>query len=179
METSHQFGVCLGNLRACLHCGEDVTLESDFCPHCGELFISEGQLQCEVHSERDALGICIICHAAVCRKCRHRVWGRTFCGDHKRVEVAQDWANVFESSDVHEAEFIRSLLESHDFKVLVQNFQSIGFTWHGGESAVSRSQLGKPAKVFVPIPTYLRAQKTIKEWENIKNEADDSHEENK
>jgi hypothetical protein len=79
--------------------------------------------------------------------------------------VQQDWARIFQSTDINEAELVKSILQSGGFTVQVQNFNSIGFVWDGGgDSSLSRSALSKPAKVFVPIPEYLRARDTVREW---------------
>jgi hypothetical protein len=92
------------------------------------------------------------------------------------VEVQQDWARIFQSSDINEAGLVRSVLQSACFTVQVQNFSSIGFVWDGGgDSSLSRSALSKPAKVLVPIPEYIDAVKTLQEWnsgDTMKEEPD-------
>jgi len=163
-------------LGACPQCGGDVTTDSDFCPHCGQLFERAGIQQCGLHPDREARGVCIICHSTVCRECSKLVMGKMFCADHKKVEVVQDWANVFTSAEVHEAELARSILESRNVKVQIQNFQSIGYVWGGSDSAISRSQISQPAKVFVPIPDYLRALQFLVEWKSGAESADESAE---
>jgi hypothetical protein len=91
--------------------------------------------------------------------------GRTFCQAHRKVAVQEDWAEVFRSTEVADAELIKSLLESTGHKVLGQNFNSIGFIWDGGgDSPISRSNINKPAKVFVPIPEYLQAMEIVYDW---------------
>lgn len=157
----------MAELGACSQCSGDVTADSDFCPHCGLLLEAAGVQQCEMHPDKDARGVCIICHSLVCRRCSKRVMGRMFCSDHKEVEVVQDWANAFESTETHEADLARSILESCGVSVQLQNAQSIGFIWGAGsESAISRSQINKPVKVFVPIPDYLRALQQLAEWKS-------------
>ena len=101
----------------------------------------------------------------VCDACGTLVSGRAFCPDHAMVQVQQDWAEVFSSAEVEEAELCKSVLESNGFKVQVQNFQSVGYVWGGGgDSMISRSNLGRPAIVLVPIPEYLEAARTLAEW---------------
>jgi hypothetical protein len=88
-----------------------------------------------------------------------------FCLDHEDVEVQQDWAAVFASTEVNDAELIKVVLEKAQHRVLVQNFGSIGYAWDGGgDSPQSRSNLSRPAKIFVPIPEYLEASATVEEW---------------
>ena len=55
----------------------------------------------------------------------------------------------------------------------VQNFNAVGFIWDGGgDSPISRSNINKPAKVFVPIPEYLDAVKEIVEWKSSETQVD-------
>ncbi len=157
----------MADLGTCAQSGGDVTPDRDFCPHCGQLLAPAGIRQCESHPEREARGVCIICHSLVCRSCSKRVIGKIFCTGHKDVEVVQDWANVFESAEAHEADLARSILESCGLKVQLQNAEAVGFIWGAGnESAISRSQINRPVKVFVPIPDYLRAIQHLAEWES-------------
>lgn len=149
----------------CPQCGEEVTEDSDFCPHCGILFPPAENAVCEIHQTINATGVCIICRRLVCIKCSKIVRGRTFCVDHMEVEVQQDWARVFESTEINDAELMKSVLEKAQYRVLVQNFGSIGYAWDGGgDSPQSRSNLSRPAKVFVPIPEYLEAARTVADW---------------
>jgi hypothetical protein len=158
---------------SCSHCGEDVTEDSDYCPHCGILFPNSESALCDTHQTINATGVCIICRKTVCPRCSKGVHGRTFCLDHKNVEVQQDWAEVFESTEINDAELIKSVLEKSQYRVLVQNFGSIGYAWDGGgDSPQSRSNLSRPAKVFVPIPEYLEALKTVEEWRSSASKED-------
>jgi hypothetical protein len=87
--------------------------------------------------------------------------------------VEQDWAEVFRSTEIADAELVKSVLESAGQKVLVQNFNSMGFIWDGGgDSPISRSNINKPAKVFVPIPEYLDAVKMVEEWKSMEKGID-------
>lgn len=152
---------------SCSSCNEEITVDSDFCPHCGVLFEAAGGEMCETHPANAAQGICIICQKLICEECGKEVWGRRFCLEHRNVEVQQDWAKAFQSTDINDSELVKSLLESNGFKVLVQNFLAIGGVWDGGgDSSISRSNINKPAKVFVPIPEYLRAEEVLKEWKS-------------
>jgi hypothetical protein len=151
----------------CPRCSGEVTLDSDFCPHCGILFERAKGAYCDTHQTSEASGVCIICRKVVCPQCSKKVRGRILCLDHTEIEVQQDWARVFQSTEINDAELIKSVLEKAQYRVLVQNFGSIGYAWDGGgDSPQSRSNLLRPAKVFVPIPEYLDAAKTVKEWQS-------------
>jgi RNA polymerase subunit RPABC4/transcription elongation factor Spt4 len=153
--------------RDCPKCTEEVTRDSDFCPHCGVLFSGARGQMCDSHTDQLATGVCIICTKLVCGSCISVVRGRTFCSNHRKVIVEQDWVRIFQSTDINESEMIRAFLESSGYKVLVRDFAPVGYVWDGGgDSAVSRSNMGKPAKIFVPIPEYLKAKESLEEWKS-------------
>ena len=158
----------------CSYCNEEITVDSDFCPHCGTLFTEAGEVYCDEHLQEPAVGVCIICRKVCCEECGVKVQGRRFCLAHRKVKVQQDWAEVFRSTEIADAELVKSVLEAGGHKVLVQNFNSIGFVWDGGgDSPISRSNVNKPAKVFVPIPEYLEAVKVIEGWKSVNEEMED------
>jgi hypothetical protein len=131
------------------------------------LFTEAENVFCDSHSQQKATGICIICRKVCCKECGAKVQGRYFCLIHNKVKVQQDWAEIFRSTEISDAELVRSVLESTGHKVQVQNFNSIGYAWDGGgDSPISRSNINKPAKIFVPIPEYLDAVKVIEEWQS-------------
>ena len=158
----------------CAYCGEEITADSDFCPHCGTLFAKAGAVFCDLHPLEHGAGICIICRKLCCEACGDKVRGRFFCSAHRKVKVEQDWAEVFRSTEISDAELVKSILESAGHKVLVQNFNSIGFIWDGGgDSPISRSNINKPAEVFVPIPEYLNAMEEIVDWKSSETNIDE------
>ena len=149
----------------CEYCERTATADSDFCPYCGVLFEKAGLVACQSHPLDRAAGVCIICQRPLCESCieidRHRI----FCSDHQDVVVEDEWALVFESTDVTEAGLVKSVLESAGYHLQVRGFGSIGYVWDGGgESPLSRSLLGQPAQVYVPIPEFLHASETLEGW---------------
>lgn len=160
------------DLISCSYCSEEITADSDFCPHCGVLFVEAGEVFCDEHAEEPAVGVCIICRKVLCNDCIVRVHGRYFCLPHRKVRVQQDWAEIFRSTEIADAELIKSVLETAGHKVQVQNFNPVGFIWDGGgDSPISRSNINKPAKVLVPIPEYLEALKAVDDWRSSVSEA--------
>ena len=167
----------MSEMIKCQYCGEEVTDDSDFCPHCGNLFIEGKLVFCDEHPKKSAIAVCIICRKLICDECGVEVHGRNYCMEHRKVKVQQDWAEIFRSTEIADAELVKSILESAGHKVTVQNFNSIGFVWDGGgDSPISRSNINKPAKVFVPIPEYLDAMKHLSEWNSAKTENTDDNE---
>lgn len=152
-------------LITCSNCEGEVTADSDFCPHCGYL-LADQTLRCETHANNEAGGVCIICQKLVCEQCSEESDRRVFCLDHLDVRVDGDWAEVFRSTDVHDAELARSLLLDAKLHVEVQNFSSIGYAWDGGgDSPQSRSNLNNPAKIFVPLDEYIKGKEVLDEWQ--------------
>lgn len=157
-------------ITRCKDCGKEITADSDFCPHCGALAGVPEQIVCELHPDRQAAAVCIICRTALCDFCATRRRERWFCKNHASVRVEQDWAIVLESPDINKAELARSVLDAGGFHVVVRNFGPNTAVWEGGgDSLFSRQQLNRLAKVFVPIPEYLNAVQSLQEWEEAKD----------
>ena len=155
----HEYGPCPS-------CDGEITEDSDFCPHCGILFEKKIRVPCDTHSQGQAVGVCILCRALLCHECVHTKGGRRFCSEHRNVKVEQDWALIFQSNDINEAELVRSFLESISQQLILRNFTPHGFVWDGGgDSLFSRQAVNRPAKLFVPIPDYVGARKALEEWE--------------
>lgn len=153
--------------QQCISCQGEVTGDSDFCPHCGVMFEQAGVTSCDSHPAEAAKGVCIICRRLLCRQCGSRKSGRWFCVDHKSVEVEQDWALIFESPDINEAELAKSFLQTVGVHVVVRNFGPNTAVWDGGgDSLFSRQALNRPAKLFVPIPEYEQSRLALEEWES-------------
>lgn len=151
----------------CPECGGEVTSDSDFCPHCGELFEGSDALRCSFHPQNRAVAVCIICQRTVCEECGKKKQNRWLCPDHSNVTVEQDWALIFQSPDINEAELVKSVLESIGKKVVARNFGPNNVVWEGGgDSLFSRQALNRLAKLFVPIPEYDDAKKALREWES-------------
>lgn len=147
----------------CGNCGERITPDSDFCIHCGVL-LSDEEFRCETHTASRAVAVCIICRRLLCAECLKEKHGKMFCPEHKAVEVSEDWAVAFQSVDYYEANIVRGKLESAGIMVNPRNNTSIGFIADGFiESAIGRSILRYPVKVFVPLDQYLDAVNILKE----------------
>lgn len=152
-----------GDYVACPRCSEQITADSDYCSHCGTLKANV-HFFCETHSASSAIAVCIICRRLLCSECVNAVRGRVLCPEHKSVEVSEDWAVVFQSTDYYEANIIRGKLESAGITVNPRNNTSIGFIADGFiESAIGRTILRYPVKIFVPLDQYLIADEVLKE----------------
>ncbi|MBI4418649.1 MAG: hypothetical protein HY563_07720 [Ignavibacteriales bacterium] len=160
----------LSAYKRCTNCDGEVTGDSDFCPHCGQITSEAISVFCARHPTAVAVAVCIICRQLVCRACALQKRGRWFCRDHAAVRVEQDWALVFESPDINDAELVKSILDSAGFHVVVRNFGPNTAVWEGGgDSLFSRQALNRLAKVFVPIPEYVEAERSCREWKDAGN----------
>jgi Double zinc ribbon len=149
--------------QSCPNCSGDVTLDSDFCPHCG-VIIGEEKFFCAAHSDRGVEAVCIICNTLLCEECSRIKNHRAFCKEHEGVEVSEDWAVAFKSFDYYEANIVRGKLESAGISVTPRNNIGIGFLADGFlETPLARTILKYPVKVFVPINQYLDAVKVVNE----------------
>jgi hypothetical protein len=147
----------------CAHCSEQVTKESDFCIHCGVL-LSDEKFHCKNHPATPAVAVCTLCRCLLCVDCKTERQGRMLCDEHKAVEISEDWAVAFQSVDYYEANIIRGKLESSGITVNPRNNTSIGFIADGFiESAIGRSILRYPVKIFVPLDQYIGALEILKE----------------
>lgn len=154
-----------GLLMNCPSCSTAISDDSDFCPSCGTLLVAAETVFCERHASHRAVAACIICSTPVCKTCVRVVGGRALCTDHAQVHVEQEWAMVYSSNEINDAELARAVLQEAGFKVVVRDFLPIGYVWDGaGDSSFSRLALKKDAKVFVPIEEYLGASEALDEW---------------
>jgi RNA polymerase subunit RPABC4/transcription elongation factor Spt4 len=153
--------------KLCEHCSNEVTLDSEFCPNCGSLFPGDIPLHCDTHSSKVATGVCVVCHALLCSACGTSPHSRLLCPAHAVVILEEGWAEVFRSTDVNEAEMAKAFLESEGYTVNPTDFGSVGYVWDGGgDSSMSRSALNKPARLFVPIPDYVKAKEVLQDWQS-------------
>ncbi len=129
------------------------------------MLVDDGTVRCDTHGSRPAFAACVICAVPLCKDCVRISNGRALCDDHQQVIVEQDWALVYSSFEINDAELAKSVLEEAGFKVVTRDFLPIGYVWDGaGDSAFSRSALRKPAKIFVPVQEFVNASEVLDEW---------------
>lgn len=93
----------------CSACGNQVALEDEFCPECGTLF--EDEIKCDLHSDADAEGVCIICCTPFCSQCGAPVNKRFLCNEHSGYEIYQGMARIYGDLDATHVEYARHCLE--------------------------------------------------------------------
>lgn len=92
----------------CDQCNSETLPDNDFCTHCGALF-AEGEL-CDVHRDRAAEGVCIICALPFCRECAARVIGRFLCNHHSTYEIYEGMVRIHGVLDDVSAQFAETCL---------------------------------------------------------------------
>ncbi len=153
------------DLDICDNCGKEAPLDMDFCPRCGTLY-AEDQYSCTNHPLASAKGVCIICEQLYCEECLTQRGKKYLCEAHRNVEVREDWALIFKSSDFYEAQIIRGKLESAGITTNPLNTTNPGFIADGMiESAIGRSLLRYPIKIFVPLDQFLEAEEILSDSE--------------
>jgi hypothetical protein len=136
----------------CGNCEQEVTTDSDFCPHCGVFFESSPAVACAADGDREADGVCVICQKFVCERCGVQVLGRWLCGDHQNVELREDFAMVFQSSQFSSSGVVKSTLEDAGFQVIDMNWRARG---------------GRYNKLYVPIPDFVKASEILKDIQAV------------
>ena len=111
------------NPIVCENCDELITERSIYCPNCGhiqfDLLPDDEIIMCEVHSEVEAIGCCVICGKAVCADCAVEQNNRLFCNQDEHIKVAENWVVVFTTNLEYEAEMVRANLEGAGIPCLV------------------------------------------------------------
>lgn len=151
----------------CRYCKEELTEDSDYCPHCGYLFNEHLVITCGIHNDRAAIGVCVVCEKPLCSMCANAVSGRLLCADHSEVQIIGEWAGVFESLNQVDVELAKGLLEK-------EGVQCQTYTQSDVPLAIFSSLISPQwktyshhgaylLKLFVPLPELERAGKVLQD----------------
>ena len=93
-------------MKTCTNCAEQIDTAWDFCDTCGSIVQtgSEGNIECEVHPENYAIGICVVCGMPVCAKCGVKDDGKILCSDPDHRSILQEWRMVCRLESEFEAD---------------------------------------------------------------------------
>ena len=106
--------------QTCENCDAKVAPGDFFCYNCGIILEpGEGEIQCEDHPKREAIGICVVCGKPVCGDCARKKGNSVFCKTTEHVKIHQQWTVVFSTKIVYEAEMIKTNLEGAGFPAKV------------------------------------------------------------
>lgn len=153
-------------LREELTCGNcDGIVKSDelFCSSCGiVLEAGEGEIDCEEHQKRPAVGMCVVCGKPVCEDCARKKKNAVFCDSAEHAKIHRQWKVVYTTKIDFEAEMLRTNLDQAGIKShLFSQFDYASF------AAFNRSAM---VKVMVPREHAPVAQKVLRDLDLLDDE---------
>jgi hypothetical protein len=103
----------------CNHCGELLNTMLPFCEQCGTMQASNAEYECETHTDRPALGMCVVCYKPVCEACKTTSGKKILCGDSTHQEILRAWSIVYYSESDFEADAIQKNLDAAEIECKV------------------------------------------------------------
>lgn len=79
-------------------------------------------IECETHTDRKAIGICVICSRPVCEECKTDVDGKMLCFDEEHHALLVTWDVVYRAGSEYEADLIQRNLSAHN--IMSKSFSS-------------------------------------------------------
>ena len=152
----------------CDFCGTEISDDSEFCTICGTIFIDD--VSCFNHSDDEAKGVCTICHQAYCKRCGLRVNSIFLCNEHSDYEVYEGMARVYGSSDEHQINYFKSVLEENKLHPFIFDKTDSPFAEGVGNRILTKGNLLSEIKILVPCSEVLQAEKIIDELEQTTKE---------
>ena len=144
----------------CSLCENEIQKDDEFCPNCGMLFTEF--VKCNLHSDKDAAGACVICSTPYCERCGLFVEGEIFlCNEHSEYETVQGMACVFSADDSMQIDLIKSNLAEeglHPFS-FPEKISSI----HSALAYTGNTSNNFP--LMVPFQEVMRAEEILREME--------------
>ena len=103
-------------MNICKNCSTQLQAEQKFCYVCGTLLDTSEEndciVECEMHPDRRAVGICVICGKPVCSDCEVKSSGKILCADPEHRILLQEWCGIFHTDSEFEADaFMRNLAD--------------------------------------------------------------------
>lgn len=135
----------------CARCGETFEA-SDACPVCG---LASSAFPCDLHPDMEAEGRCVLCGAAVCKKCRHGDQHTYLCVEHADAVVIQGWAQVYTTTSEVEAGLLRENLIAEGIDAQIYSQKDNMLSVDLGELSIVR--------LLVPAWEYNQAQQVIRD----------------
>ena len=153
----------------CDNCENEVSSDSDFCPHCGSLFVEDAS--CINHPDVSAEGACVICCEAFCEQCGANVDDVFICNQHDSLEFIDGMVRVFGTNDVVQVEFAKDCLEKNGLHPFIFSKKASPMHLGGSDYSLFRASGEKPGnsinevKLLVPAGETLDALRSLKELE--------------
>lgn len=153
----------------CSGCREEVNPEFDFCPNCGAIIIEN--VNCYVHQNREAIGVCIICSTPVCKKCGLKTDGHFLCKTHSNYEIYEGMARVFGANDSAMVELAKSELGKENLHPFIYSRKASPISIGGPEYTLFRAsgeyngRIINEFKLMVPCQEVETAESILKKLE--------------
>jgi hypothetical protein len=74
------------------------------------------EYECETHTDRFALGVCVVCYKPLCEACRTISGKKYACGDPLHQQMLNDWSIVHQSESEFETDAIQQNLKAADIE---------------------------------------------------------------
>lgn len=155
----------------CKRCENEIEESSEFCNYCGALFLEN--TTCEVHSDKEAKGVCIICQLPYCENCGAESNNIFLCEAHGEYEIFEGMVRVYGSPDTLEVNFAKSCLEKESLHPMVYSRKATTISLGGPDYSLFRSggdyrtHLINEIKLLVPSTEVLTAEKILRELKII------------
>jgi len=146
----------------CTNCSFETDDDSDYCPRCGTLFIKN--IKCEIHSQDEAAGVCVICGKPFCSNCGHSVNNIFLCSEHDGYEIYEGMAKVFGTSDEIQIHYVKSCLEENSLHPFIHSKKSAPMQLGRNDqplinlSGNNRERILNEIKLLVPCSEVLEAE---------------------
>ncbi len=155
----------------CSICKNQVDSDDEFCTECGTIF--DDGINCSVHADIEAEGVCIICCLPFCNQCGANINKHFLCHTHSNYEIYQGMARVYGDLDDTNAQYVKSCLEQaglHPFiycKVQHKGGSRLVYSLYeaNGDSA---GHIVNEIKVMVPCQEIVTAEDTLRELKVMK-----------
>ena len=103
----------------CTRCMEINADDVLFCRQCGFFVDHATTIDCENHSGKDAIGLCVICGKPVCNDCINMVEGRSYCDEAAHARVPATYAKLAGTISVFGADLVAKNLAANGIPALV------------------------------------------------------------
>jgi hypothetical protein len=100
----------------CNNCGEPLNATLPFCEHCGAVQASSVDFECETHTDRSAIGMCVVCYKPVCEACKTTSGKKFLCSDLSHQQILNEWSVVHHVDSEFEADAIQQNLKATDIE---------------------------------------------------------------
>jgi hypothetical protein len=141
----------------CIRCTVINADDVLFCRNCGILFHHDTNVECENHSGRDAVGICVVCGKPVCDYCMKTGEGKTYCDDAAHAQVPVTHAKLAAAVSEFGADLVVKNLVANGIAALVFSQHRYSHFYRFTDDA--------PASIFVRKEMAEAAHRLVEEMD--------------